>query len=210
MVRIDAEDSDSVHLSPTERDLAFSSQYNQIYSPYDQALNYLDVDKSSVTTFRGLYCVHLPQLYRWHAKLKNDLVNMLVKKATGELVHPGEYEELKEHEERRKIEEQRKELQRQQQEEEFLKQQEQFQQEQLIKQRNREDLQRERLPAASTAHPKESPENRQPSGIGTGYLEGTYKCVVCGMFTGNWTVLDSKTNTCVCSRECLRKQQGRS
>ena len=210
MVRIDVEDSDSIHLSPTERDLAFCSQYNQIYSPYDQALNYLDVDESTVTTFRGFYCVHLPQLYRWHAKLKTDLVNMLVLKATGELVHPGEYEELKKLEERRRIEEQRKKLQRQQQKVEFLKQQEQFRQEQLIKQRNREAQQKERMTAASTARTRGSPENRKPCGIGTGYLEGPYKCVVCGMFTGDWTVFDSKTNTCVCSRECLRKQQGRS
>lgn len=208
MIRIDEEDSDSLHLCPTERDFAFTSQINQLYSPYDQALNYLDVDSCKVTTFRGLHCVHLPQLYRFHAKLQNDLENVLVIKSTGELVHPGEYEELKLLEERRRIEEQRKAVQKKRQQEELLKQQEIFRREQLIKQQEREAQQKERA-AASNTLPRVPPEIRQPSASGTGYLRGPFRCVVCGKFTENWTTLDTKTNTCVCSIECLRKQQGR-
>ena len=214
MARIDIEDFESIHLSPTERDVIFSSKYNDIYSETDQALNYLDVNESTITTYRGLYCVHLPQLYRWHAKLQNALAKMLVLKATGELVHPGEYEELQEFEKQQQIEEQRRELQRQKQEEELLRRKEQIRKEQLTKQRtkqrDRETQQKERMPASSTARITKAPDKRECCSAGVDFLEGTYKCVVCGMFSKNWTVFDSKTNTCVCSRECLRKKQGRS
>jgi hypothetical protein len=210
MVRIDAKDSESIHLSPTERDFMFSSKYNEVYSQHDKALHFLDVDECTVTTFRGLYCVHQPQLYRWHAKLQNALVTMLVLKLTGELVHPGEHEELQGLENRRLLERQHKELQRQQQKEELLKQEEQIRQNQLIRQQNRAARLVERMAAASNARPEESLEKRQPSEIGTGSHQDHYKCMVCGKFTKDWTVFDTKTNTCVCSRECLRKKQGRS
>lgn len=210
MARIDMEDFESIHLSPTERDFIFSSKYNSIYSEHDQALNYLDVNESTVITYRGLYCVHLPQLYRWHAKLQNALANMLVLKATGELIHPGEYEELQEFEKQQQMEKQRRELQRQKQEEELRRRQEQIRKEQLTKQRDIETQQKERVITASTARTTRPPEKRERCGAGVDFLEGAYKCAVCGMFTKDWTVFDSKTNTCVCSRECLRKQQGRS
>ncbi len=94
MLKVDEEDDGSVHLTPTERDIAFSSDYNQLYSHFDSALSYLDVDKKTVLTLRGLNCVHLPQKYRFDFKLKNDLNQILFVPQTGELVHPGEHERL--------------------------------------------------------------------------------------------------------------------
>jgi hypothetical protein len=89
MLRVDEEDPAAVHLTPTERDIAFFSDYNQLYSHFDCALSYLDVDNKTVLTLRGLNCVHLPQKYQFDFKLVTAIDEMLFFPQTGELVHPG-------------------------------------------------------------------------------------------------------------------------
>ncbi|MCP4297718.1 MAG: hypothetical protein GY786_19130, partial [Proteobacteria bacterium] len=96
MLKVDEENPDSVHLTPTERDLLFFSEYNQLYSQFDSALTYLNLSEQTALTLRGLNCIHLPQVYRCNIKMKNDLSQMLFSPQTGELVHPGEHERLEE------------------------------------------------------------------------------------------------------------------
>lgn len=195
MLRIDEEKLTSVHLSPTERDFTYSSIYHEIYSSYDKSLNYLDINDHSVTTLRGLHCVHLPQEYKFAVKLKDFFTNLLISSKNGEFVYKGEYEQLLEHQKAIQAEQQRQEKERQRQNE--------------IRKQHYEQQKKEWYspkgfvaPANCTLTQPNRIENPQTS-INDDFNKA-YQCSVCGTLTPNWTTLDLATNTCVCSRECLR------
>lgn len=194
MLKIDDESPESVHLSPTERDFIYPSEYNPIYSHYDSALNYLDIEDTSVTTLRGLNCTHFPQKFSFDAALKDDLRNMLISPKTGEFVHPGEHERLLELQERLRFEEE------QQRQNEIKEHRER----ELTKQRYLESLAaRSPLPKTNYTPHVQTPNNAFTENTGN----KQYPCSVCGILTGNWVIFDGKTDTCVCTRDCLRTQQ---
>lgn len=207
MLKIDAEKLTSVHLSPTERDFAYSSDYNQIYSQCDESINYLNIDDGTVTTLRGLRCVHLPQQYKFSIQLKDNLENLLVSPKTGEIVYKNEHEKLREHQEAleselQRIEEERiLELQRREEQRKQPRRSENILLQQQID-AGYEHKSSEYVPSSDI-----SKENAQSS-LNDGSNE-LYQCVVCETMTASWTTLDLATNTCVCSRECLRVQLSR-
>ena len=212
MLKVDEEDEGAVHLTPTERDIAFSSDYNQLYSHFDSALSYLDADEKMVLTLRGLNCVHLPQKYRFDFKLENDLNQMLFFPQTGELVHPGEHErlealreEVKEQERIREIEEKERRVEERKRQEEVEKQRQRIFS-QVAKQTAHKHNFIPKPPPAPKPPKKEKKESESYS-----YLDKPYLCRVCGAMTVNWTSLDMGSNTCICSRECLAKshEEGR-
>lgn len=95
----------SVFLRPTERTFAYTSEYNSIYLPGEPidhfnynsrkpALNYLDIDKQHLVSFRGLFCIHSPHQYAYDKMLDEKLENMLISPKTGEFVYPGEHDNL--------------------------------------------------------------------------------------------------------------------
>lgn len=190
MLKPDDKDLEAVYLTPTERDIAFSSDFNQLYSTVDSAVSYVDIDKKTVITLRGLACIHLPQKYAFDAKLETNLNEMLFFPQTGEFVHPGEYEQLvalkeksKEQERLRKIENLRHMNFSNTKEHATYK-------EDFIPKR----------PPSSTFQKKEKKESYN-------YIEQPYPCEICGTETANWSTLDLKSNTCICSSECLAKSQ---
>jgi len=200
MLRINEKRLKSVHLTPTERDFSYSSNYNDIYSSYDESLNYFDLDSCSVITLRGLRCVHAPQEYTFSVKLKDDLQEMLISPANGELVHKAEHQKLQEHYAAIQQEQQRQEEERQQQ---FERQN--WLNEQIRKEAYKSKAPLYTAPIGTTSNQQEHVE-KPTATISSDYGE-QYPCSVCGAITSNWTTLDLGTNTCVCSRECLRKRQ---
>jgi hypothetical protein len=211
MLKVDDERADSAHLSPTEREFTYSSEYNQIYSSYDEALNYLNIENNSVTTLRGLNCIHLPQEYRFCEQLEDELSNVLVSPKTGELVHPGEHEKLLELQENARLEQQREDelkirLQEQARERQHARQLEwEREQERLLKQKVQERV-TTKLSVPDVAQKQPQNEIKQPAISG---YDKPYLCSVCGISTTTWTMLDMGKNTCVCSRECLRTLHGK-
>jgi hypothetical protein len=65
----DRKHSHAVHLTPSERDFNFTSEYNQIYSHNNNGLVYLDETNGKIVTLRGLHCVHQPQKYEFNMML---------------------------------------------------------------------------------------------------------------------------------------------
>ncbi|MBU0944746.1 MAG: hypothetical protein KJ804_19740 [Proteobacteria bacterium] len=211
MLKVDQERTDSAHLSPTEREFTYSSEYNQIYSSSDQALNYLNIENNLVTTLRGLYCIHSPQQFRFCEQLIDELPNMLVSPKTGELVHPGEHEKLLELQENDRLEQQREEelkirLQEQAREQQQARQLEwECERERLLTQKEQVKI-KTKFSVPDVQKEQQRDAIKQPVTSG---LEPHYLCSVCGISTVTWTMLDTGKNTCICSRECLRTLQGR-
>ncbi len=200
MLRINEKRLKSVNLTPTERDFTYSSNYNDIYSSYGESLNYFDLDSCSFLTFRGLRCVHEPQEYTFAVKLKDDLQNMLISPVNGELVHKAEHQKLQEHYAAIQQEQQRQEEERQQQ---LLKQHRLN--EQIRKEAYKSKASLSAAPIETTSSQQD--HNEKPTAIISSDYGEQYPCRVCGTITSNWTTLDLGTNTCVCSRECLKTTQ---
>ncbi|WP_319549500.1 competence protein CoiA family protein [Desulfogranum marinum] len=207
MLKMDEEDQQAVHLTPTERDFTFSSDYNQLYSRFDSALTYLDVHEKTILTLRGLDCIHLPQKYSFDFKLKNDLDQMLFFPQTGEFVHPGEHElletlrkEAQERERLRKIEEEK----RREEERLLQKEIEKHRLKNLTKATNH-TTQKNYIskPPPIPKRPKEETKKTESYN----HLNKAYPCRICGTMTANWTSLNLGNNTCICSIECLTKSQ---
>lgn len=202
MLRMDKEDIFSIYLSTTERDLMYSSEYNEMRG-HGNALNYLDINNNLVITLRGLHCIHPPQQYEINAKITNTLMDMRISPKTGEFVHPGEYELLQEFQEKLRLENQRK-----------KNKQDLIQREKGRLWQMKEKIQDRQLPqifkpkyqenaAVSSTYPKVIRESHATYTYE--YLEKMYTCTVCGIQTKNWVKLDMKTDTCVCSIECLKR-----
>lgn len=187
MLREDDEEQDTVHLTPTERDITYSSDYNHLYSHFDSSLSYLNVEEKAIVTLRGLRCIHSPQKYLFDFKLITDLDQMLFLPRTGELVHPGEHEQFEE-------------LKRREQKIELQK--ERAEQERAILPLARNQTMFKPQPPLQTNPPKEKDKP-----IIYDHLNKPYPCRVCGTMTTNWSTLNMKDKTCICSLECLAKSQ---
>jgi hypothetical protein len=205
MLREDEEDQGTVHLTPTERDISSSSDYNQLYSQFDNSLSYLDVEEKTVVTLRGLNCIHSPQKYRFDSKLVSLLVQMLFLPQTGEFVHPGEHERLEEL--RREIEEQERLAaieEQKRREEEKKRQQELAEQRKRMFSQDRSQTGYVKDYVSKTPSPiPKPPKEKKRESESFDYLDKQYPCRICGNMTVNWTSLDLGSKTCICSRECL-------
>jgi len=102
LLHIDSVRKDCIHLSTSERMFLAESEYNRIYSDPRAAfdslgmtIHYLDSDSLNLTTYRALCLAHPPNVY-YGVQLTTPLSEVKVHPRTGEFVHPGEYERLKE------------------------------------------------------------------------------------------------------------------
>lgn len=82
-------------LSTTHRAFAVSTKYDQPhYSGYGSSVHFLDPETGMLTTYRGLWEWHPPQVYRG-VRVTSNLPDVLVSPKTGEFVHPGELDKWK-------------------------------------------------------------------------------------------------------------------
>lgn len=210
MLLEDEEDQDTVHLTPTERDITFPSDYNQIYSYSNSSLSYLDVENMTVLTLRGLRCVHSPQKYQFDCKLVSGIDQMLYRSKTGEFVHPGEYEQLKEREkeieeqERLEAIEEEKRLERERKRQKELEEQ----RKKRISQTNQREHQQYALRTSSPLFSRQKKQKKESEEFD--FLFKPYPCRICGTMTTEegWTSLDLREKTCLCN-ECSAKSRER-
>lgn len=95
LLRPDLSVSGQVTLSTTERDLLVATPYDAPASsrrgPSGRSLHYLDAQRQTLTTWRGLSAWHPPAGYEG-VERASALADLLVSPRTGEFVHPGEAE----------------------------------------------------------------------------------------------------------------------
>jgi hypothetical protein len=196
MLRKDADRSSGIHLTTTEREFMRRSIYdegNDFGSSARQSLHYLDTQQRTIITFRGLFVIHRPLVYKG-SEIISELTRVLVSPKNGEFVHPGEHERLKQ----------------------FLK-------EKTAKEKHRRDAQERRnlllMPSFQMPSNRLPPPPRASSAVQvtdheiahettlSHPLEKEGLCIFCGVITTDWWTLDSKTGQCKC-KNCLR--QGKS
>lgn len=205
MLREDDQDQWTVHLTPTERDITYLSEYNKLYSSKGGSLSYLNVENNNIFTLRGLSCIHSPQKYHFNFKLETVLEQVLLSPQTGEFVHPGEHERLEKH--NKEIEEQERLIAIEKQRilnEETKRQQELAEQQDMISSNltTRSCKERQHFSSSSDPEPKSQKDKKKES-ESYPYLEKLYTCRICGIMGTDWVDLDLSNNTCICSNECL-------
>ncbi len=217
MLDRDEDESQIVHLTPTERDFLFISDYNRLYSSSDRSGIYLDHVRQKMITLRGLSCVHEPQKYAFDHLLEHSLSEMLVLPSTGEFIHPDEYQAFQQWKEKQKHEE----LLRKHQQEENKRR---LKQEEERRQKSIAELMREmacrqqvrpvtpcQLIQARSTQTAAAAENSKITSADEGSIseQELFPCEVCGLIAKDWVVLDYKTKRCVCSRDCLKIKRTR-
>ncbi len=210
MLREDDQDQETVHLTPTERDITFSSDYDQLYSGNNnRSLSYLDIEKKTILTLRGLKCIHSPQKFYFCSKLETKLDQTLFLPQTGEFVHPDEHKQLEEY--RREIKEQERiraiEEQRRNEEQKKREQERAEQLKRIASQAKTTQVWdiKQPLPRITPVSPLHNlpPKEKKVANPYNNYTGKVYTCSICGKTTMSWTTLDMSNNTCVCSQECL-------
>lgn len=192
MLRESKEESGCVLLTTTERKFLRMSRYDETVAEEwmapGQSLHYLDRDKKTLTTYRGLRLVHEPQMYIGQ-KQQHELTAVLVSPHTGEFVHPGEHERWLAKRKSKK-EKARREL----------------------PPRTTQKVRADFNIVANEVATREEPMTAKPP-IAEAFLvqdppprrieilEKNPRCTKCGKQTNDWITYDGATNTCVC-REC--------
>lgn len=112
----DPSDPKRLTLSSTEREFMIESEYDVLYDGFHGSLHYLDHERGLLTTYRSLRPIHPPQGYLGEL-VEHPLLEMRIHPRSGEMVHPGEYERLKQY---REEEVRRQEAERRQQAQEAI------------------------------------------------------------------------------------------
>ena len=192
MLRNDKDYPDRIHLTTTEREFMHRSDYDEIYKS-GNSLHFLDSDNLRMLTFRGLHMVHQPQVYSGSC-LVNDLSQILVSPKTGELVHPGEYEHLKQYREKQA------DLENRRREERALLEKNRRDAEEkrniILSTRSKSDVLPTKITTVPYAIERENPRiyPQQKEGV----------CILCRRITTDWWSHDGKTGECKCN-DCLRQ-----
>jgi len=181
----------SLALTPTERSFAYVSEYNSLYTDHfllNAALTYLELSSRCLITFRGLGCIHKPQVYSYKQKLVEKLDNILISPQNGEFVYPGEYEKRKsllaksDYEKRKPL---------------LAKLSQMNDDSRPTKKNEHHSKQKFKL----SMSPKLSSNETESDPLA--YLHKEYPCKKCGKQTKEWVKLDMSTNYCIC-HQCMK------
>lgn len=182
----DVEDRNIVNLSTTERTFQSPSKFN-ITSDYHQlgkTLHFLDSNDDKMVSFRSLQLQHEPQQH-YGLRKESLLTDLMVSPSSGEFVHPGESEVLKEYaliqDERMKLRESQR-------------------GESLSLPRACDLL--VQIPAADVSERYSSPPKPQTTGRANNIpLEKEnrqLKCMICGELVDTWWMEDTAIEMCKC------------
>jgi hypothetical protein len=197
MLRPDNEDDAAIHLTTTEREFMCHSDYNLLVPrhPFESSghtIHYLDHETSLLTTYRGLRLVHSPQVYQGNP-VSHPIEDVLISPKNGEFVHPGEYEQLQAHKEKKANERGKLERLRQVRSKE-------------VKPQRTVTRKRQSLPSPDSFRQQQVTPNTAPP---PQYEPEKAICEFCGEYTSDWWHYDGETQTCRC-RSCLKRGLSRS
>jgi hypothetical protein len=94
VIKHDKDDANCLHLSPSERDFARHTDYDNLYSKRGgQTLQYIDPEEAEIVTFRGVDGpLHSLQTYKPATRLSTRMSGVEVDTTRNELTYPGEME----------------------------------------------------------------------------------------------------------------------
>ena len=211
--------SSDLALTASQRDFISHSEYDECTRhAYGGHLHFLRTEDASLHIYRGLHCVHQPNMYAWTALRKGTLSSALISPKTGEIVFTQDAEARTVWKQKKKLEEERA------REDERIRQE----QRKLELDRKRKAAidawrlessasappghggERDRSPLATAAMDQGAeyctpvPEPEQPPAPPEPRINGPYRCEYCGIETMNWAVATPSAKTCVCY-DCLKR-----
>ncbi len=184
--------SDGIHLTTTEREFASQTDYDDVRVENGftkgTSLHYLNPETEVLVTYRELRVFHPPQLFQGR-RIENEIASVNASLVSGELVHPGEHEQLELlRQERIHLDQEREERERMA--DEYLGR-----------------LAAMKIASEQSIFPKNQLETRwQEQSEVPQAQEVEAVCVFCGQITDEYWYLNRADNTCKC-RECYH--QGR-
>lgn len=214
MMNVNDEEPGQLFLSTTEREFMHSSEYSCIDQDFENknplfSIHYINCENGFLTSFRTLNAIHGPQLYSGCRKEHHISEILVLGKKTGELIHPGEYEQLQQWKQS-KIEYERV---RDEAINRLKKEAEKKKEGQLEKQKRwschwkeLNQLHGHGLQQAKRKHAIDIHLERDGNVYSQNLLEfkKEAECELCGNLTTHWYYFNGKTNTCKCM-ECYRR-----
>jgi len=173
-------------LTASQRDFIGSSDYDAAVG-FGGHLHFLNAADSKLHIFRGLWCLHAPNLYAWKA-LRGDLLSVaLISPRTGEIVFPEDVASR----ERRK---------------------QKLQQENTARAAalpppppQREEVVILDDGVAGASEPVEAAVTAEEPAASSLNLKGPFRCEDCGIETMDWSSATPSAGTCVC-RICTTRR----
>jgi hypothetical protein len=177
---------DQIKLSASQREFISSTDFDAAVAMEGAGhLNFYQVETSTLSIYRGLYCVHRPNLYRWKALRQGHLDSALVSPKTGEILH------LEDEEARRTWRQQKR------------------KHEQLVSSAPEIGLKSSVNPATEAPRENGEPLDETKSQTQLPSLNGPFRCEDCGIETTEWSSATPSAGTCVC-KSCTHKQWERT
>ncbi|MCX6923683.1 MAG: competence protein CoiA family protein [Verrucomicrobia bacterium] len=173
-----------IALTASQRDFITSSDYDAClaFGGYGH-LHFLDGAESKLRIYRGLRCVHSPNLYGWEALRVDSLSEARISPKTGEIVLGGDVEARRE---------QRQKLQ-------------QHKAVDLTARASAPPVLQGASRAEEEARPGEGSVGEQGPTAPPLNLKGPFRCEDCGVETMDWSEATPSAGTCVC-RRCLAER----
>ena len=183
----------AIALNASQRDFISASEYDG-YTGFsgDGHLHFLDVEEAKLRIYRGLRCVHAPNLFAWVALREEVLSAARISPKSGEIVVSDDVAAREEW--KQKLAEQERARQAREAE------------------RARRALAAPQ-PAAISAPEVPHPSSEPPGGIEKAAapspdFNGPFRCEDCGLETTKWSSADPSAGTCVC-RNCAKRRHQR-
>jgi Competence protein CoiA-like family len=182
------ESPDELKLSASQRGFISSSDFDEAVAMRGAGhLSFYQVETSTLSIYRGLYCVHRPNLYRWKALRQGCLESALISPKTGEVL-------FSEDEEARKT----------------------WRQQRCRDERLVYTCEMTHIGLKGLLNPgKEGPRNdgepldETKSETQLPSLNGPFRCEDCGIETTDWSSATPSAGTCVC-KSCTHKRWERT
>jgi hypothetical protein len=173
-----------IALTASQRDFIRSSDYDACVALGGNGhLHFLDEADSKLRIYRGLRCVHPPNLYAWGALREDSLSEAKISPKTGEIVLGEDLAVRREH--RQKLPQQKA---------------------LSLKERpNAPPAYQRASHADEEARPGEASVGEQEPTATQLNLKGPFRCEDCGVETMDWSEATPSARTCVC-RRCLAER----
>lgn len=178
-----------IALTASQRDFIGCSDFDAAVAfPGHGHLHFLDGEDSTVRIYRGLRCVHQPNLYAWEVQREGLLGTAKISPKTGEIVFPDDVEA-------------REEWRRKEARDKSIS---------AAAHRNAQPADEGDpilRPPGEDVFAGTAADCHKPSAPSLN-LNGPFRCEDCGIETTEWSVATASAGTCVC-RSCLNKRYGR-
>jgi hypothetical protein len=200
-----------IKLTALQRECIAWTEYDEPMTWGGGHLYFVDTRTSRLSIYRGLACVHEPNVYSWGVERTGPLQTALIRPKTGELVFAADVEtrqaalreeqerEARQHEEPRK-EEERKARDREERRRERERIDREFQERIRITAESAASRTVDVIPAQQKPIAP-SPEPVPPPA--TINLQGPFRCESCGVETMEWSSASPAQGTCVC-KHCTK------